>query len=85
MDITHEQSLAWAQFQALRSNPPSSWDEGTVSQFHEIISALESAFGASLSTFRIPDTEMKQIVIQARRASYSGRFPASSLLSDKRY
>jgi hypothetical protein len=54
MDIANKQSLACARFQALRSHPPSSGDEGEVSQFHEIVSALEEAFSEDLSVFRIP-------------------------------
>jgi len=44
---------AWARFQALLSHPLSSGDEGEVSQFHEIVSALEEAFNVDLSSFRI--------------------------------
>jgi hypothetical protein len=84
MDIAHKQSLVWARFQALRSHPPSAWDEGAVSQFHEIVSALEEAFGIDLSSFRIPEAELKPRVVSFRRASYSGRFPARKQMSDKR-
>jgi hypothetical protein len=85
MDILSEQSLAWARFQALRSHPPSSGNEGEVSQFHEIVSALEAAYGLDLSSFRVPDTEMRQRIVSARRAPYSGRFPAHKQVSDKRF
>ncbi|MGP8173055.1 MAG: hypothetical protein ACLP7O_00750, partial [Terracidiphilus sp.] len=85
MDIASKQSLAWARFQALQSHPPSSGDEGEVSQFHEIVSALEEAFNVDLSSFRVSDAEMKQRIVSPRRASYSGRFPARKQLSDKRF
>ena len=49
MDIANKQSLALARFQALQSHPPSSGDEGEVSQWHEIVSALEEAFNVDLS------------------------------------
>jgi hypothetical protein len=85
MDIANKQSLALARFQALRSHTPSAWDEGAVSQFHEIVSALEEAFGIDLSLFRIPEVELKPHVVSFGRASYSGRFPARKQMSDKRY
>jgi hypothetical protein len=95
MDIANKQSLAWARFQALRSHPPSSGDEGEVSQFHEIVSALEEAFNLDLSSFRIPEAELKQSEDESGstawedagrnvgRAPYSGR--ARKQMSDKRF
>jgi hypothetical protein len=74
-----------ARFQALQTHPPSSGDEGEVSHFHEIVSALEEAYGVDLSSFRIPEAELKQRVVGSRRASYSGRFPARKQMSDKRF
>ena len=100
MDIANKQSLAWARFQALRSHPPSSGDEGEVSQFHEIVSALEEAFNLDLSSFLIPEAELKQYedesgstawedagrnVDRFSRAPYPGRFPARKQMSDKRF
>lgn len=79
------QNLAWARLEALRSHPPTSWDEVEVSRFHEIVTALEDAYGVDLSSFKIPDAEMKQIVVSMSRASYSGRFPARRQMSDKRF
>lgn len=84
MDIQSEQGFAWARFQALQSHPPSSGSEGEVSQFHEIVSALEKAYGLDLSAFRIPDAEMKPRIISSQRAPYSGRFPARRRVSDRR-
>lgn len=85
MDDAKKESLAWARFQALRSHPPSSWDEGAVAQFHEIVTALEEAYAVELSSFRIPDAEMKPRIVGVWRASHSGRFPARKQMSDKRY
>ena len=100
MDIANKQSLALARFQALLSHPLSSGDEGEVSQFHEIVSALEEAFNVDLSSFRIPEAELKQSedesgstawedagrhVVRFSRAPYSGRFPARKQMSDKRF
>lgn len=84
MDNTNKQGLSWARFEALRSHPPPSWDEGAVSQFHEIITALEEAYAVDLSSFRVPDTEMKPIVVALSRAR-PGRYPARRQMSDRRY
>jgi hypothetical protein len=85
MDYTHRQSLAWARFEALRSRPPHWWDEAAVAQFHEIITALEEAYAVDLSSFRIPDVEVKRQIVGVSRAPRSGRFPARKQMSDKRY
>ena len=100
MDIANNQKLAWARFQALRSHPPSSGDEGEVSQFHEIVSALEEAFKVDLSSFRIPDAELKQFEDESGNTSwvdagrhvarsswtpYPGHFPSGKQMSDKRF
>jgi hypothetical protein len=100
MDIATKQSLAWARFQALRSHPPSSGDEGEVSQFHEIVSALEEAFNLDLYSFRIPEAELKQYedesgstawvdagrhVVRSNWTPYPGHFPAGKQMSDKRF
>ena len=89
MDIANKQSLAWARFQALRSHPPSSGDEGEVSQFHEIVSALEEAFNIDLSSFRIPEAELKQSEDESGSTSWedAGRhsFHARKRMSDKRF
>jgi len=91
MDIANKQSLALARFQALRSHPPSSGDEGEVSQFHEIVSALEEAFDLDLSSFRIPEAELKQYEDESGSTAWEdagrnvGRFPARMQMSDKRF
>jgi hypothetical protein len=100
MDIANKQSLAWARFQALRSHPPSSGDEGEVSQFDEIVYALEEAFSVDLTAFRIPEAELKQYedesgstawvdagrhVGRLSRAPYSGPFLTGKQISEKRF
>jgi hypothetical protein len=85
VDNTSKQGLAWARFQALRSNSPNWWDERDVSQFHEIVSALEGAYAVNLSSFRIPNAELKPRIVGVQRAPRSGRFPARRQMSDKRY
>ena len=100
MDIANKQSRAMAQFQAFRTSPPSSWDESAVSQFHEIVSALEEAFEVDLYAFRIPEAELKQYedesgstawedagrqVDRFSRTPYSGHFPARTQMSDRRF
>ena len=79
MDIPNKQSLACARFQALLSHPPSSGDEGEVSQFHEIVSALEEAFNVDLSSFRIPEAELKQYEDESGSTAWvdAGRLDAS--------
>jgi hypothetical protein len=97
MDIDNKQSLAWSRFQALLSHPFSSGDEGEVSQFHEIVSALQEAFNVDLSSFRIPETELKQYEDESGstawvdagrsigRTPYPGAFPAGKQMSEKRF
>jgi hypothetical protein len=54
-----------------------------VAQFHEIVDALEEASGENLSSFRIPDSEMKRKVISIR----PGRAPRGPRrwMSEERY
>lgn len=85
VDDINKQSLAWARFEALRSHPPQSWDESAVSQFHEIVSSLEEAYALDLSSFRVPNAEMKPRVVGVSRAPRSGRFPGRVQMSDKPY
>jgi hypothetical protein len=97
MDSANKQSLALARFQALQSHPPSSGDEGDVSKFHEIVYALEEAFNVDLSSFRIPEAELKQSEDESGstawvdagrhicRTPYPGHFPAGKQMSDKRF
>src|ERR1035441_7455280 len=82
-------NTAWARFQALLSNRPSSGDEGEVSQFHEIVSALGEASNEDLSSFRIPEAAMKQFEDESGSTAWvgagRGRFPARKQMSGKRF
>ena len=80
-------SLASAKFFAFRNHPPRAFDEDAVTQFHQIVTALEEAFGEDLSSFRIPDSQMEQrlvsvgpVLARPRRPPTGGR-----RMSEKRY
>jgi hypothetical protein len=89
MDIDNKMNSALAQLQAMQINRPSSGDEGEVSQFHEIVSALEEAFNEDLSSFRIPEAAMKQFEDESGSTAWvdagRGRFPARKQMSGKRF
>jgi hypothetical protein len=100
MDIANKQSLALATLQAFQTNRPSFWDESAVSQFHEVVSALEEAFETDLSSSRIPEAELKPYedesgntawvdagrhVGRFSRTQYSENFLARKQMSEKRY
>ena len=85
MDNIHEQGLAWARFQALRSNQPDRWDETEVARFHDIVTALEGAYGVDLSSFRIAASEVKPMIVAAWRQPRSGRLGRPPQYSSKRY
>ena len=85
MGDAHSSNVAWVRFVAFRNNQPSWWDEQEVSRFHEIVAALEHAYGVDLSAFRIPDSEMKQQIVGVQRAPRSGRFPGRVQMSQRRY
>ena len=84
MDDARKQSLAWARFEALRSHPPRQWDETAVSQFNEIVTALEQAHSEDLTSFRIPDSHLKQRIVAVSRIGYRGRRRPPQM-SEKRY
>jgi hypothetical protein len=83
MDDARKWTLAWSRFEAFRNHPPNWWDEEAVSQFHQIVTALEEASGEDLSSFRVPDSEMKQKIIAVSPATR--RRPGSKTMSEKRY
>lgn len=58
-----------------------------MAQFHQIVTALEEAFGEDLSSFRIPDSQMKRRVISAGpvRARPGRRPIGGKKMSAKRY
>ncbi len=87
MDDARKRSLALAQFDAFRNHPPSAFDEDEVTQFHQIVTSLEEAWGEDLSAFRIPDSRMKRRVISVGPVrARPGRPPSGGRkMSDKRY
>jgi hypothetical protein len=94
MDIDNKMNSALAQLQAMQINRPSSGDEGEVSQFHEIVDALEEAFKVDLTSYRIQDADLKQYEDESGSTSWvdAGRHvdrfslaPASKQMSAKRY
>jgi hypothetical protein len=85
MDDAQKKSIAWARFLALQHHMPTSWNEGAVHEYHEIVAGLEEAWpGHDLSAFRIPDDRLKQRVIQAQRMSRRG-VPGVRVMSNERY
>jgi hypothetical protein len=87
MDDARNRSLALAKFYAFRNNPPRAFDEDAVTQFHQIVTALEEAFGEDLSSFRIPDSQMKRRVVSVGPVrARPGRPPSGGRkMSDKQY
>jgi hypothetical protein len=77
--------LAWARFEALRNNHPTSWDKTAVRQYHEIVSGLEEATpGVDLSELRVLDSELNPRLVSAQRTGISGK-PGSRTYSKVRY
>jgi hypothetical protein len=87
MDDVRKMSLAFAQFDAFRNHPPRAFDEDAVAQFHQIVTALGEAFEEDLSSFRIPDSQMKPRVVSAgpMRARPGRRPTGGRKMSEKRY
>jgi len=87
MDDPRKTNLALAKFYAFRNHLPRAFDEEEVKQFHQIVTALEEAFGEDLSSFRIPDSQMKRRVISVGPVrARPGRPPSGGKkMSEKRY
>jgi hypothetical protein len=83
MDAIHKKSLARARFAALQNHSPEVWDENAVLQYHEVVTELEEACSVDLSRFRIPNAEVKPLVVGATRRPRSGRFLARVQMSAK--
>jgi hypothetical protein len=83
MDENRRWLMAWSRFEAIRKNPPTRWDEGAVSEFHHIVDSLEEASGEDLSSFRVPESELKHEIIALQRPT--GRRPGRKIMSEKRY
>jgi hypothetical protein len=77
-------NTAWTRLLTLQTHPPAACDEGVVAEFHEIVTALEEAYG-DLSGFRISDAKLQPRLVSTTRIPRSGRFPAGAQVSDKRY
>jgi hypothetical protein len=77
-------AISLAHLDALRKNLPASIDELRVNDFHSIIRGLEEGCGRDLSSFHIPDKEVKAKLVRARRASFTGR-PGCREYSAKKY
>jgi hypothetical protein len=82
-DIDNKKSLAWARFVELRNHLPPRWNAVEVANFHEIVTALEEAYGVDLSSFRIPRDRIKPRRLRAQRAPRSGQHSSAPQYSDK--
>jgi hypothetical protein len=76
-------ALAISQFNALRSNIPTSISEKLVIEYHEILKSLESATTEDLSSFRIPQDQLEPRVTSFRLASR--RHPGSATYSREKF
>ena len=84
MDDAQRWLLAWARFEALRTNQPRTWDESEVARYNDIVTALEEACpGEDLSAFRVPDSELKHKVVSFTLGTY--RRPGRTNMSSGRY
>jgi hypothetical protein len=80
-----QKGLAKARFLPLLNSPPCDWDETDIARFHQILSALEEAYGEDLSAFRIPEERLKDIPMYAQRQPRSGRAVARPPMAKSRY
>ena len=63
-------NVALAQLDSLRKNVPTSVTQGRVEEYHAMVFALQAASGdSSLLSFRIPESEVKPIVVSVRLGS----------------
>jgi hypothetical protein len=58
-------ALARARFDALRKNVPKEVDRSRIDEYHQILDGLQQASGEDLSTFRIPESEVKPRIVGA--------------------
>lgn len=75
--------LAISQFNALRSNIPTSISENLVNEYHEIVKSLELATAEDLSSFLIPETQLKPRVTSFRFAT--SRHPGNQTYSRDKF
>jgi hypothetical protein len=52
-------ALAWAKFEAMYKNLPTSVTENHVRDFHEILGLLEEASSEDLASFRVSDSRVQ--------------------------
>lgn len=76
-------SMAWARFNALRSNIPNWIKKDQVNDYHSILDALEQASGEDLGVFRIPHHQLKPRITGAILATR--RSPGRTYYSDEDY
>jgi hypothetical protein len=82
-DDIHRKRFARARLEALRNNPPTLWDEIEVSNFHDIVTALENAFSRDFSSSRIPLNRMEPRLVSKQRDPRSGRHQGRAQYADK--
>jgi hypothetical protein len=83
--LHNDQSLAKARFLALRQHQRDLWNRDNVARYHTVIADLEQAYGIDLTSFRVPDGEMRPRLIGITRAPLSGRFPARKQYSKESF
>jgi hypothetical protein len=83
MDSDRQWHLAWAQLEALRKNLPEQVEEKHVSEFHSILNLLHEATSEDISSFRIPEEEVKPIIAGVLRPTR--RRPGHTTYSSKKY
>lgn len=77
-------NIARARLDALRIHPPSLWDEAAVSDYNDILAALQAADPAKdFTAFRVPPGELAPIVTGFTRGTR--RHPGQKFMSSKRY
>jgi hypothetical protein len=76
-------TLGILKLQSLKAKIPTSLSVARVDEYHEILRLLESGSGEDLSTFRIPDTEMKPRVSWSRMGI--GSRPGHTEYSKEKY
>lgn len=65
--------LAWSKLDALKSNPPSEFDDGHAREYHEALGLLRESSGEDVTPFEIPADKLKPYIISVQRRGYSGR------------
>jgi hypothetical protein len=58
-----KRDLALSRFEGVYKNQPNWWGENEVQQYHEVVTAVEEAYGDDLSSFRVPETMMEYAIV----------------------